>query len=168
MKQRLITLVWMATVWVALWGDISVANALGGVMVGSAILLMVPPHGRYTGLAFRPFAALRLGVYFFRELVLASVVVAWEILTPADRLHQAIVAIPLRTRSPVLSALVANMVTLTPGTLTLDLIGDPPVLYLHVFYLGTVEKACAGIHTLEDRVIGAFGADTAMRRGPGE
>ena len=163
MKERLLTLTWMTVVWVALWGDISVANVLGGVAVASVILLLVPPRGKYSDLTFRPFHALSLFVYFLWKLVESSTVVAWEILTPADRLKRAIVAVPLRTRSKSLSALVANMVTLTPGTLTIELQGDPPVLYIHVVYRGSLESACDGVSDLEDRVLRAFGPG---ERGP--
>ncbi|MDK1018476.1 MAG: Na+/H+ antiporter subunit E [Actinomycetota bacterium] len=159
MSQRLLSLTWMTLVWMALWGDISVANALGGIVVGSAILLIVPPRGLSSGLTLRPFSALRLGAYFSWQLVEASAIVAWEVITPVSRLNQAIVAVPLRTRSRVLAALVGNMVSLTPGTLTLDVLGDPPVLYVHVLHLRDGKQILASIHTLEALALRAFSTE---------
>lgn len=157
MSRKLLSLGWMTGVWIALWGDISVANALSGLLVASAILVISPPRELSTGLTIRPVAVVLLGAYFLWKLIVASLVVAWEVVTPINRLNQAVVAVPLRTQSRVLAAMVGNMVSLTPGTLTLDVLGDPPVLYVHVLHLESDEHMRATIHTLEALAIRAFG-----------
>lgn len=160
MSRRLLSLAWMTSVWIALWGDISVANVLGGVLVGSIISVLAPSRGLAPDLRFRPFSALRLAVYFSWEVVVASVIVAWEVLTPSSRLNQAVVAVPLHTGSRVIAALVGNMISLTPGTLTLEVLGDPPVLYVHVLDLHTEEHIHASVHRLEALALRSFGAES--------
>lgn len=163
MRERLLSLVWMTSVWVALWGDISVANALGGLLVGSVILVLVPPHSLGSDLTLRPFAALHLVLYFFWELIVASAIVAWGVVTPINRLNQAVVAVPLRTESRVLAALIGNMISLTPGTLTLEVLGSPPVLYIHVLHLRNDDQIQVSVHRLESLALRAFGADVTSQ-----
>ena len=156
MTQRLISLGWMTALWVAFWGDLSVANVVGGIAVGSVILVLVPLRGLSAGLRVHPIWLMRLGAYFLWKLIEASVIVAWGVVAPVNRLNQAVVAVPLHTTSSVLAAIVGNMVSLTPGTLTLDVIGDPPVLYVHVMQLHSDEQEVESIHTLEALVLLAF------------
>ena len=117
--SRLPTLAWLTLVWVGLWGDLSLANVLGGLAVATAVLVVLPlpatpGHGH-----LRPGPAVRLAVVFLRDLVTANLVVAWQVLRAATGigrpLSPAIVACPLRGRSDRLTTVVANMVSLTPG-----------------------------------------------------
>ncbi len=69
------------------------------------------------------------GVVFFRALVLSTVDVAWRVVHPKLPLRPAIVVIRLRLRQPGAQLLLANAITLTPGTLSMDLRGQD--LYIH-------------------------------------
>lgn len=156
MRRRLLSLVWMTGVWIALWGDLTVANTLRGVAVATIVLLILPPRDLASGITVHPFSVARLGSHFFWQLIKASAIVAWEVVTPINRLKPAVVAVPLRTDSPVLAAIVGNMVSLTPGTLTLEVLGDPPVLYVHVIHLQSNDDVLASIHKLELLATRAF------------
>lgn len=152
-------LVWSTVVWAALWSDLSVGNVFWGVVVGGLILFLVPMPARRDRVVVRPVGALRLGLHFAWALVRASAVVAWEIVTPRNRIHQGIVATPLRTRSPGLITTIANMITLTPGTVTLEVQEDPPVLYVHVLHLRTIDQVRADIRRLEELTLAAFAVE---------
>ena len=104
----------------------------------------------------RPVPALRFGAYFARKLVEANAVVAWEVLTPRNRIAEGIVAVPLPEGPPGITALVADAVSLTPGTLTLEVRSDPPVLYVHVLHLESPERTRAEVLALDRRARAAF------------
>jgi len=80
--------------------------------------------------------AIAFALFFARELVLANLRVARLVLGPRARLHPAIVALPLDVQSDLAIQLLAATITLTPGTLSLDVSSDRRTLYVHVVDLG--------------------------------
>ncbi len=99
--------------------------------------------------------------YFLRELVLANLQVVWDVLTPGSGLAPGIVGLPLRSRTPGEITLLANLVSLTPGTLTLAVGRDPDILYVHGMYAGTREQFVAQLQEMEDRMLHAYRTPTA-------
>lgn len=158
-----VVLVWSVVVWTALWGELSVANVLWGLVLGAVALRAIPLTGTPHAVPLRVWHLLRFGTYFLWSLLKASAVVAWEIATPGSGIHQGIVAIDLRTSSPGLVTLIGNAISLTPGTLTLEASVRPPRVYVHVLHLQTVEETRADIRHLEDLVVAAFGRDDDVR-----
>ena len=77
-----------------------------------------------------PYMAL-YGVAFLRELVLANVDVAYRVLSPSMPIEPAVIELPLRVRTDVAITTIANSITLTPGTLTMDYDADTNALYVH-------------------------------------
>jgi len=74
---------------------------------------------------------LRLFVVFLREVVTSAVTVAWAVVNPRPHLTPAIVAIPLTLRTDWRISVLANIVTLTPGTTSLHVSEDLATLYVH-------------------------------------
>jgi multicomponent Na+:H+ antiporter subunit E len=73
--------------------------------------------------------------FFLWELLLANLRVAYDVLTPPLHMRPGIVAIPLDVETDAEITLLANLITLTPGTLSLDISGDRKVLYIHAMYI---------------------------------
>jgi multicomponent Na+:H+ antiporter subunit E len=167
MRLPLIVL-WLTILWVTLWADISFGNIVGGLLVGLGVALVAQPPGRVPPEkpSFRPFHAIVYGLYFLYELVTSTLVVAWEIVTPGFSLRRAIIAVPLHTTEEGLNTLVANSITLTPGTAAVDLRehpdGSPPTLYIHVLHSHDVETVRRDVLRLERRAIKAFGSQRAV------
>lgn len=159
---------WLATLWVALWAEVSFGNIVGGLLVGLGVALVARPPGRIPPEkpSFRPLHAMAYGIYFLYELVTSTLVVAWEILTPTSRLRRSIIAVPLHTTEEGLITLVANSITLTPGTAAVDLYehsdGSPPTLYIHVLHSHDVERVRRDVLRLERRATKAFGSQRAV------
>lgn len=165
-RARPLLLLWLTGVWVALWGDPTLANVAGGALVALAVTILLPAtgdRGRATaeGARIHPLAALHFAGWFAWKLVEANVVVGWEVLTPRNRINEGVVAVPLHGCSDGLTTLVASCVSLTPGTLVLDVDRDPLVLYVHVLHLRTIDDVRAEVHTLEHLAIRAFGTASA-------
>jgi multicomponent Na+:H+ antiporter subunit E len=159
---RVLLTAWLVVVWVALWGPVTTATVAGGLAVAAAVQLLPAGPGRRTGFAVRPVAAARFLAYFVAKLVEASVVVAVEVATPRNRIRTGIVAVPLRGASDALVTLVADAVTLTPGTLTVEVGRNPPTLYVHVLHLRDVEAVRREIRHLEVLAVRAFGSPAAL------
>lgn len=158
-RRNALVLVWSVAVWCALWSDFSLANVLWGAVVGVLLLWLMPVHRGGAGVRLRPLWAVAYLLNGLWSLVKSSAVVAWEVVTPVNHINQAIVEVPLRTRSVGIATLVANTVSLTPGTLTLEVRREPPALYVHIMHLRTIEDVRAEVTRLETLALRAFPPD---------
>lgn len=149
------TLYWagiMAVAWTLLQGNLTLANFVGGFLVGLAILVVLQPYEgapRFIRWAMLP--TLRLGLVFLRELILANMAVVREILSRDPLRHRAILVIPLEPDTDLEIATLANLVTLTPGTLSLEVTTDRSCLIIHSLMGGGErrEATVAGVKEFE-------------------
>lgn len=79
--------------------------------------------------------AIAFVVYFLKELLVANLKVAYDILTPNYRMKPTVVALPLSVTTDIEITLLAGIITLTPGSLSIDVRSDRKVLYVHTLYL---------------------------------
>lgn len=134
--RRLLTIALLVGAWCALWGSVSIANVLSGTLIAVAATLFSGVDRNAGGLRLVPL------LYFVWlvvvDLVVSTVHVAWEILTPTDYTDEAIIAVDtnIAARSHFLMLVVA--ITVTPGTAVIDSDGGTGRLYLHVLH---AEKA---------------------------
>ena len=144
----------LALIWVAVSGDISGGGLLTGFVLGYVILGLtlreVPVFSAYVRRI--PKIILFAG-YFLKELIRSNLRVAWDVVTPTHYMKPAVIAVPLEARTEGEIALLANLISLTPGTLSLDVSTDRRVLYLHVMYLDDLEQTRAQIKQFEARVL---------------
>lgn len=170
MMRRWPTVLGLVVVWIALWGQLSVANVLGGLIVALAVLTVARQFKPRPVEHLDVVAALRYAVTFVRQLVMASYQVALAVLWP-ERIRPGILAMPLHHASDAVVTLVANSITLTPGTLTLEAErrGDVTVLYVHALDVTDVDAVRADVDELEKLAVDAFGgprAQAAQEGGP--
>jgi multicomponent Na+:H+ antiporter subunit E len=159
-----VLVVWLTIVWALLWGDFGVASLLAGVAVALFVVWVGRPadvHGMQLT-AFHPLSALVFVGYFSIQLVKSNLQVAWAVISPRPKVRTAIVAVPMHVASDGIVTLVANAVTLTPGTLTVDVHesddGTPAVIYVHVLQFTDVESVRADVVVLERLAVRAFGS----------
>ncbi|WP_236700498.1 Na+/H+ antiporter subunit E [Allosalinactinospora lopnorensis] len=91
--------------------------------------------------------------FFGWELASANATVAWEIITPGSALAPGIAELPLRCRTDLEIATMANLITLTPGTLTVAIQRDPPTLYVHGSHAGDPHTFREQFDELENRIL---------------
>ncbi len=156
--NRILTGVWISTIWVFLWGEVTPANVLGGIAVAVALVFVFPAAPEGPGSSFRPVAAIRFFLHFFYKLVEANLVLAWEVATPGDRIREGVVAVPLHMSSRGVATMVANAISLTPGTLTLEVNMERRMIYVHVLHLHDLEKVRRDLHRFEELALRAFGS----------
>lgn len=157
------TLLALIVMWNALWGDVSVANVLSGAVVAFAVLLLAGRIKTRPVQHFHTAAALRYLVTFARQLLVANYQVAVAVIRP-ERISPGIIAMPLRNASDAVVTLVANSITLTPGTLTLETErrGDTVILYVHTLDLRDADGVRADICELEKMAVDAFAGHDAQ------
>lgn len=73
--------------------------------------------------------------FYFREILFSSLFVAWDIVTPKDYTKPGIVEVPVDLKNEMAILAFANLVSMTPGSLTVDLSSDRKKMYVHVMYL---------------------------------
>ena len=95
----------------------------------------------------RAVAWIGLTAYVLWEILVSSLRVAWEVLTPGARSRPGIIRVPIELERPAQIALLAHLVTLTPGTVSLDVTPDRRVLYVHVMFLDDID---AEVRTIKD------------------
>lgn len=155
--------IWLTLVWAFLWGDFGLASLVAGVAVALFVVWLGRPadvHGIQLT-SFHPLSALVFVGYFAVQLVKSNLQVAWTVISPHPNVNTAIVAVPMHVASDGIVTVVANAVTLTPGTLTVDVHesddGTPPVIYVHVLQFDDAESVRADVLHLERLAVRAFG-----------
>ena len=143
----LMTVIVLALVWGAISGNFSGLNLLLGAGIGAiAVVLLSRISGSGKSLR-RLRSAISLGLLFIYELLVSAVKVTLVVLSPNLRatLRPAIVAFPLTIKSDAEITLLANLITLTPGTLSVDVSADRSLLYVHTLTLDTREALIVDI-----------------------
>jgi multicomponent Na+:H+ antiporter subunit E len=92
------------------------------------------------GFIVRFFRLLVFIVYYLKELVLSSLYVAYDIMTPKDLMKPGIVEVPIDLKTDTAIIALANLISMTPGSLTVDMSPDKKKLYIHAMYLHDKEK----------------------------
>jgi multicomponent Na+:H+ antiporter subunit E len=143
----------LALAWMALTGQFTPVNFAAGFIL-SALLLRLVLHSSETPKYFRRVTSTFTFILFYLwELLLANLRVAVSVLSPRMRLSPMVVAIPLKDQSDLSITLLANLITLTPGSLSLDVSNDRRVLYVHTMHARDVEQYRQEIKALEARVL---------------
>lgn len=104
---------------------------------------------------------LMLIVAFMVNLVVANARVAWDVVTPRLHLRPMVVGVPARPElGDVGLVLFANLISVTPGTLALEVDPDTRMLFVHVMYPGpSPDAAIADLDRLQLRLVAALHAD---------
>lgn len=125
----------LAFVWAALWATFTLPALLSGFVLGyGALWLAQPLFGDRSPYFVRVYRIIRLTLFFLWELVVSSVRVAWDIVTPTHYSNPKIVEMPLDVESDFEILLVTTLISLTPGTLSLDVTPDRKTLIVHAMF----------------------------------
>ena len=137
----------LAVVWVAVTGNFSAPNLLLGAGIGTLAALLLRNGFAAPIKAGRLRRIASLALLFLWELLVSAVRVALIVLRPDLKasLRPAIVAFPLTVKSDAEITLLANLITLTPGTLSVDVADDRSALYVHVLHLDDRDRLIADI-----------------------
>ena len=147
----------LVAVWVLLWDTFSVANVLSGIAVVTVVLVMFPTRRRgERTFALRPGPGLKLLWFLVREVVASNMFIVREALRPRPHTNAGIVSVPLHCPSDGIITFVANVIALSPGTMTVEVVVMPPTIVLHVLDVdGGVRHS---VNELESLAVRTFGS----------
>ena len=142
--QFLLNLI-LTIVWVFLTGSLAFVNFIFGFILSFIVLWVINQNKdqrKYFIIAPRI-----IGFFFFflYELVKANIQVAADVVTPKFYMEPGIVAYPLSAKTNLEITLLANLISLTPGTLSLDVSDDKKYLYIHAMYINDKNEFIASI-----------------------
>ncbi|WP_338750905.1 Na+/H+ antiporter subunit E [Bacillus sp. FJAT-52991] len=143
----------LAFLWMFLQVSFSSSTFIIGYLIG---LILIYGMRRFFKTEFymrRVWAVLYLTLLFFKELILANIDVLKVILKPKLDIQPGIFALPTELKSDWEITLLANLITLTPGTLVIDISDDNKVLYVHAIDLPDVQDAIDGIKNSFEKAI---------------
>jgi multicomponent Na+:H+ antiporter subunit E len=129
-----------ALVWAAATGIFTLGNLIVGFALSFAVLLYAQ---RVVGASsyFDKFRqAVALAVFFVWELVMASIRVAYDVITPVHLARPGVLAIPLDAKTDEEITMLASMISLTPGTLSLEVSEDRRLLYIHAMFIDDADE----------------------------
>ncbi|NBN62927.1 Na+/H+ antiporter subunit E [Microvirga tunisiensis] len=147
----------LALSWAAVTGSFSVVNLCFGFVLGSGVLYMI--REQIGGVAYfqRTGRVISLILLFLKELALSAWRVAQMVVRPRIEIAPGIVAYPLTVDRDFEIALLANLITLTPGTLSVDVSADRKTLYVHCIDVPDPEGTIADIRNgFERKIMEAF------------
>ena len=125
----------LALVWVAMSGHFDVVNLTVGFAFGYLVLYLLQRVIGHSSYFARTIGLVRFAGFYIVEVVRANLRVAFDVVTPTDYAKPGVVAVPLDARTDVEITLLSNLITMTPGSLAVDVADDRSVIYVHAMYL---------------------------------
>lgn len=131
----------LALVWVAATGRTDPAHFLLGFALGYLVLFFSQRAVGSRNYFRKVHRAVELLLYFLWELLQSNLRLAHDVMTPQLYMRPAIVAVPLEARTDAEITLLSNLISLTPGSFTVDVSADRSTLFVYAMYVdrGDVE-----------------------------
>jgi multicomponent Na+:H+ antiporter subunit E len=161
LRHQLPLVAWLVVVWILLWGTWSWANLLSGLAVALGVMVLLPLPAVVGHMRVRPLPLVRFVGHFLVDLVVSGAQVAWRALGPGGVTQGAIVRVRLRADSDLLLTIVAETISLVPGSLVLDLDREERLISVHLLHahdLDDVARQKADVLAVEERIVRAFGS----------
>jgi len=161
---QIVAVLLLTAVWTALFATLDPRAIAFGAIVSGVILWLAGKLERtnvgalHRRVLLRPLGMLRLAFAFFFELVKSALSVAREAWRPQLAIEPGVISIPLTVRSDVEITMLASLISLTPGTLSLEVTPEGETLYVHALIVeddGSEIRASIA-RRLERPVRGAF------------
>lgn len=150
---------WLTVVWVLLWGNLSVANVVGGALVAVVVCLVFPLPLVNIGLRLHPLGIARLAVRLVWEMYTAGLKVSHQMLDNRPFLA-AVLAVPLRCRGDLMLTATAVAVSNIPDGSVVEVHRAQATLFVHVLEADdprTPERTRQAVWRMEELVVRAFG-----------
>lgn len=136
MRKQFLMHLLLTLIWVALTGSFAFVNFFFGFLLSFLLMWVIsttnPERRKYFKLIPQIIGFI---LFFIKELIKANLQVAYDVITPKFYMQPGIVSVPLDAKTDLEITLLANFITLTPGTLSLDVSDDRKVLYIHAMFV---------------------------------
>jgi multicomponent Na+:H+ antiporter subunit E len=156
---RVWVLFWLMLVWILLWGMVSAANIVSGLAIALVITVLLPLPAVPVEGRLHPVSLLRLIAVVAYDLTLSSLQVAWLAIKPGPPPLSAVLRAHLAIKSDLVLALAVNIVTLTPGSIVLEIDQARRMIYVHVLDVGSdraVKRFYRQVSQIERLLVASF------------
>lgn len=135
----------LSFIWVALTGSMYYSNFLFGFMIGFFILWVMNRQEADQRYFNRVPKTIGFVFYFLYEMLIANLQVAYDVITPKYFFTPGIICYPMDARTDIEINLLSTIISLTPGTLIIDVSEDKKSLYIHAMYVKDKETFITNI-----------------------
>jgi multicomponent Na+:H+ antiporter subunit E len=143
----------LALIWMLLRNEYTMVEFTIGYIVGIALLYVLRRFLYFDFYFRRVIALFKLLILFTYKLVLSNIDVTIIVLSPKMNIKPGIIAVPTKLKTDWEVTLLANLISLTPGTLTMNFSENGRTLYVHSIHVPDKEKAIREIRESFERAI---------------
>lgn len=160
-KFRPLSVLGMTAVWMVLWGSVAPMTIVSGILLGWLVSVIFPLPPIYWEGRFHPLGFVNLVWHLLRDLVVSSIRMVSLAFARKVELNAGIVRVDLDSDNDLYQVQVAELISLVPGTVVVEVVRHPRRLYLHALDLvgpDPVDRIQQMTHDVEGRVLAAFGS----------
>lgn len=144
----------LGLVWISLTGDFSGGGLLTGFVFGYFVLALIARmSGEMSGYVHKIPQVAGFVLFYMGEIIKSNLRVAYEVLSPTHKMQPGVIGLPLEAESDAAITILANLITMTPGTLSLDVSNDRKMLFIHAMYINDEDTLRKDLKNLERRVL---------------
>ena len=142
----------LAIVWMLIEANFSSWSLLEGLCLGFLAIIILelaqtkPTYARWVK------SLIHLSIFFLVDLIRSNIILARDILRPTPRFEPALLRIAVTELSPISTVVLTNLISLTPGTLTVDVEDNGRAIYVHALYAEVPEEVRKRICVLENLI----------------
>ena len=152
MIQLFLLNLFLAIVYSLLVGEFGILTFITGFVLGYVVITLYALTTNQPSYPMKAIRLMRFAAYFLYILVKANLQIAWEIITPGLSQQPRLIRYPVGRLDAVETTTLSNCITLTPGTLVVDISDDEQWLYIHCMYAKDRDSAVAELDELADRL----------------
>lgn len=143
----------IAVMWLFMQSSYTVGSFIFGYMIGLFVLFILRRFLVFHFYLHRVWALIKLIILFIIELIKANIDVVKVVLRPRLNHQPGIVAVTTRLESNVEITLLAALISLTPGTVSMDFSDDSKTIYIHALDIPNKDEFIADIHNTFEKAI---------------
>jgi len=158
--SRILFHIVLALLWCMMHNSFHPATFIVGYLLAWASTSMLKVLTTYKPYRMNVWEGIKLFFIFLKEMIVANLQIAYIIITPPLNIKPGLIEYPLDLKNEGAIVLLANMISLTPGTLSVDIASDRKYIYVHAMVMETPEQMKQQIkNTFEKRIQKMMGED---------
>ena len=143
----------IAVIWMFMSSSVNATTFVVGYLIGFILIVMMRRFFKERLYIVRLWAAFKLTLIFFRELTLSNISVLLLVIRPKLNIQPMIFALPTDLEQDWEITLLSSLITLTPGTIVLNVSDDQRTLYIHAIDVNDVDEAIDSIKNSFEKAI---------------
>ncbi len=156
--NRVWMIIFLLIIWCGFSNNFSLANLILGLCIATMCNFLVVRQ--IASSRINMIRLLKLIGYMLWQLIKSSIEVAWDVITPTHLHQPELIEIPLACTTDIEKTLLANLLSLTPGTLSIDLNKQNNHLIIHAMFAQDKQKIIDFVkNNLEAKLLKVFNHD---------